>query len=346
MKVFRRIGFAFLVLAGVIVLYLAVVILGPGFNVDREHFVLSGTGMKPASSLPFRHDVTFKVEGTEVSAWLYLPAKTDAAVPCVIISTGFGGTKEGLLEKYAIRYRNAGLAVLTYDYRSFGDSGGEPRQVYSMLEQLKDLRGAIAYVRSRKEINGDSVALWGTSAGGGYGFIIAAEDRKIAAVVSHVPGLDNDADGEKTFERMGASLFRIFMHGQRDKGRARLGLSPHRIPIVGKPGTLAMLNAPGAYEGYARIVPPGFKNDICARSILMPHLNPMDFVAATRVPVLLQVAEKDNLVANVHARVKKILGNRVVVKTYPVGHFDIYLGSAYERAVQDQVDFLRKHLLK
>jgi len=346
MKALKKIGIGFLIITGVIVIYLAVVIFGPGFNIDRKHFEFTGTGPKPAVSLPYRHDVSFKVDGTEVSAWLYLPDKTDPPVTCVVMSNGFGGTKDGLLEKYAIRYRNIGLAVLTYDYRFFGQSKGEPRQMYSMLDQLKDLRGAVAYVRSRKEINPDKVALWGTSAGGGYGFVIAAEDKNIAAIVSHVPGLDNDADAEKTFERMGASLFRILVHAQRDRGRSRFNLSPHRIPIVGKTGALAMLNAPGAYEGYSRLAPPGFKNEICARSILLAHLNPMDFVPATRVPVLLQVAEKDNLVANVHVRVKRILGKRVVVKIYPVGHFDVYTGPNFERAVRDQIDFFQAHLLK
>ena len=32
------------------------------------------------------------------------------------------------------------------------------------------------------------------------------------------------------------------------------------------------------------------------------------------------------------------------VKRYPVGHFDIYLGAPFERAVRDQTDFLVRHL--
>jgi len=29
---------------------------------------------------------------------------------------------------------------------------------------------------------------------------------------------------------------------------------------------------------------------------------------------------------------------------YPVGHFEIYNGAPFERAVTDQVEFLRRHL--
>jgi hypothetical protein len=33
------------------------------------------------------------------------------------------------------------------------------------------------------------------------------------------------------------------------------------------------------------------------------------------------------------------------VKRYPIGHFDIYLGEWFERAVADQTEFLSKRLL-
>jgi hypothetical protein len=32
------------------------------------------------------------------------------------------------------------------------------------------------------------------------------------------------------------------------------------------------------------------------------------------------------------------------VRCYPGGHFDIYRGPVFERAVADQVEFLRRHL--
>jgi hypothetical protein len=32
------------------------------------------------------------------------------------------------------------------------------------------------------------------------------------------------------------------------------------------------------------------------------------------------------------------------VRTYPVGHFDVYVGEAFERSVSDQLHFLTRHL--
>jgi hypothetical protein len=36
---------------------------------------------------------------------------------------------------------------------------------------------------------------------------------------------------------------------------------------------------------------------------------------------------------------------RAEVKRYPIGHFDIYIGEGFERAVAGQTDFLKRHLL-
>jgi hypothetical protein len=32
------------------------------------------------------------------------------------------------------------------------------------------------------------------------------------------------------------------------------------------------------------------------------------------------------------------------VRTYPIGHFDIYTGRPFERAIADQLHFLRRHV--
>ena len=66
---------------------------------------------------------------------------------------GFGGTKDAGLERYAIRYQDAGFAVLIFDYRHLGESEGEPRQLIWIPYQLQDYLAAIEYARSLKEID-------------------------------------------------------------------------------------------------------------------------------------------------------------------------------------------------
>ena len=89
-----------------------------------------------------RIDVEFLSHGTTCRAWLYRPQGSgpqhSAARPCVVMAHGFGATRDASLAPYAERFAAAGLAVLLFDYRHFGASDGEPRQLVSVRRQLDD----------------------------------------------------------------------------------------------------------------------------------------------------------------------------------------------------------------
>ena len=109
-----------------------------------------------------RTDTAFRSDGGTCAAWLYRPAG-DGPHPIVVMAHGFSGVREQRLDAYAERFAEAGLAVLVFDYRHFGASDGEPRQLLSIPRQLADWRAAIAYARSLDGIDPKRVALWGTS---------------------------------------------------------------------------------------------------------------------------------------------------------------------------------------
>ena len=338
------------VFIGIILFYLVVIIFFPVLSVAKQPMLNvkqpDKEDMKPPKC---RKDVSLEVGNTALSAWLYLPKNLSTPVACIIMSHGFGGTKDMILESYALRFVEAGMAVLTFDYRYFGESEGEPRQLFMISYQLEDYKAAVEYARNLKEIDSDKIALWGTSASGGYGVVIAAQDKKIACIVGQCPALDSQEDGKLTLKREGIGFFlRLFVHAQRDMGRSRFGLSPHKIPVVGRPGTLAMITAPGAFDGYAKVVSASFVNEVCARLLLRTHgHNPVGYAKDVQCPVLLQICEKDNLVSkNSYLKTAKILGNYAEVKEYPIGHFDIYTGENFEKAVNDQIAFFKKHFSK
>jgi fermentation-respiration switch protein FrsA (DUF1100 family) len=335
------------ILVGAILIYLVLI----GFVLDLsvvpeplEHAAETTGPAPPVSRTPVR----FAVRGTSLDAWLYLPDESAAPVPCIVMGHGFGGTKDAGLEDYALRYRAAGFAVLAFDYRHFGASEGEPRQLYSIESQLEDWAAAVAYARGLEEVDPDRIAVWGSSASGGHVIVTAARDPRIACVSSQCPALDIRADGRVSLERIGLrGMLRLLMHGQRDMFRSRFGLSAHRIPIVGRPGSVALLNAPRALEGYAALVPPGFVNEVCARVVLRGgSYRPVQHAQDVRCPVLLQICEHDNLVAPSSSKeTAERLGAHAEVHSYPIGHFEIYKGEWFETAVRDQLEFFRKHLL-
>jgi pimeloyl-ACP methyl ester carboxylesterase len=160
--------------------------------------------------------------------------------------------------------------------------------------------------------------------------------------------LDHEVDSKLYFQNTGIRQFmRLFVHAQRDKGRSRFDLSPHRIPIVGQPGTLAFMTASGAYDGYARLVADSgtFENQVCARLLFMAHgPDTVEAAAHVRCPVLFLVCEHDNLASpDSHVRAAAVLGDKATVVSYPIGHFDIYEGEHFENAVAAKLAFLAQH---
>ncbi|MBA7636913.1 Quorum-quenching protein AidA [subsurface metagenome] len=211
--------------------------------------------------------------------------------------------------------------------------------------QLEDYIAAIEYARGLKEIDPARIALWGTSASGGYGIVIAAKDKNIACVCAQCPGLDPHASREMFLKRLGIGhILRLFVHGQRDMMRFRLGLSPHKIPIVGKPGSIAFFTISDAYDGYSKLASENFINEICARVILRSHgFKPVEHLRNVQCPILIQICDHDSL-ALISAETAKELEKYAEVKHYPIGHFDIYHGDSFEKSVSDQLEFFKKHL--
>jgi len=328
-------------------IYLFLVAIHPGMSVPPQPLekTTQPASEKDTPRTGLRKDVSFEVEGTSLSAWLYLPDDVSAPVPCIIMGNGFGGTKDMVMEPYALRYQAAGFAALTFDYRHFGESEGEPRQLVVIQYQLEDYKAAITYARKLKEVDPARIALWGTSASGGYGIVIAAQDKGIACVCAQCPGLDSHASEEMYVKRLGIRhILRLIMHGQRDVMRSRLGLSPHKIPIVGKPGSIALFPMSDAYDSYRKLASENFVNEVCARVILRSHgYRPLEHLPKVRCPVLIQICDHDSL-APTCAETEKELRKYAEVKRYPIGHFDIYTGSDFEQSVSDQLAFFKKHL--
>ena len=164
-----------------------------------------------------RAEVSFQSGGERCSAWLYRPAQ---ATSCVVLAHGWTGVREQRLDAYAERFAAAGLAALVFDYRHFGASDGQPRQLLDIRRQHADWRAAVAYARGLAGIDPARVALWGSSFSGGHVIEVAARDPRIAAVVAQVPFVD----GLANLTRLGRlHALRLTLAGLRDQLGALAG---------------------------------------------------------------------------------------------------------------------------
>ena len=114
-----------------------------------------------------RRDIEFKADGVTLRGWLYKPNRGKSPFPTVVMAHGFSGVKEMTLDKYAEVFCAAGMAVLVYDNRCLGASGGRPRQDIDPTMQLRDYRSAITFAQAQKECDADRIGVWGTSYTGG-----------------------------------------------------------------------------------------------------------------------------------------------------------------------------------
>jgi fermentation-respiration switch protein FrsA (DUF1100 family) len=346
MIILKVIGF----IIGLYAIFMLIVAIIPGFPVPKQPLEKIKQMSKEVISKPSwsRKDVIFKVKGTSLSAWLYLPENLSVPVPCIIMGHGLGATKAMGLESYAIHFQKAGFAVLAFDYRYLGKSEGEPRQLIWIPYQLEDYTAAINFARSLKEIDSEKIALWGTSLSGGHVIVTAARDNKIACVSAQCPLLDGSVGGMALVKRLGIwyILRMSFGHALRDLVRSWLGLSPHKIPLVGKLGAVAVLADSDAWDTFNKLAPDDFINEACARIIIrMDKYEPVKYAVRVRCPVLLQVCDNDiSLPMSVVEKVEKQLGKFAEVIHYPIGHFDIYLGENFEKSVSAQLIFFKKHL--
>jgi len=296
-----------------------------------------------------RTDVSFPSHGQACRAWLYDPVTPGASGeprPCVVMAHGFGATRDAALAPYAERFAAAGMYVLLFDYRHFGASDGEPRQLVSVRRQLQDYAAAVAFARTLAGIDARRIAVWGTSFAGGHALATAATVPGIAAAVCQCPMMDGLAALTNILRYAGPwQVLRLTGHGLWDLALAAFG-RVHYIPTVGPPGSLAVMSSPDADAGYRALAPPGFRFEVAARIALFAALyRPVRHAGRVPCPVLVQVCERDSVAPVAAAeRVLRELGTRGEARRYPLGHFEPYFGVHFERSVTDQLEFLRRHL--
>lgn len=290
-----------------------------------------------------RLDVEFLSGGQTCRAWLYLPSGSSPR-PVVVMAHGLGGVRQMRLDAFAERFATAGYACLVFDYRHFGASDGTPRQLLDIRRQAEDWHAAIRFARTCSSVDGSHVVLWGTSFGGGHVLVAAAEDQQVVAVIAQCPFTDGATSALATHR---LSSLKVTALGLLDQLGSWFGRAPILVATAGTPGSAALMSAADCVPGYLQLVPPGapFENRVAARFALQIIRSfPGRRAADIRCPVLFCVCEHDS-VAPAPATIKHARkARRGEVKTYPVGHFDIYVGGAFERAIVDQIDFLNRHV--
>lgn len=293
-----------------------------------------------------RQKVRFVSGNDECVAWHY-PGTNGG---CVIMAGAVAAPKEPATDRFARRFHEAGFTVLAFDYRHLGESGGTPRQVVRIGEQLGDWHAAIEFASGLPEVDSRRLALWGHSLSGGHVLHVAAHHSAVAAVIAQSPHADgfaisrNASRHQKPF-----AMLRLTGRAILDTAAGLFGRPPLLIPLVAEPGTVAALTTPDALDMPHALDPenvyPDWQQTIAAASAVRSGFyRPGRHAARVRCPLLVIACDHDrSALTEPGVRVAEKAPRAELVRL-PGGHYATY-SDAFEATVAAELSFLQRHVL-
>ncbi len=240
---------------------------------------------------PSKTRFTFQSEGERLVGDLFLP---DGGKPVgAVIAVGpLTSVKEQAPGAYARAMAARGYAALAFDYRYFGESGGQPRQFENPDANIEDIRNAASALLADDRLKNLPIAGLGICFGAGPMVSAVARDPRFSAFAG-VAGVYTD--NAKTVAGMGPAY-----QGKIDRGRAaerryRETGESDVIPAVGPDGGDVAMPLREAYEYYGtpRGAVPNYVNGYAVQSLA--YSLPFDArraAGAIEVPVLIVHSDK------------------------------------------------------
>jgi uncharacterized protein len=262
-------------------------------------------------------------------------------------------TKEPATDRFAARFHAAGYSVLAFDHRHVGESGGTPRQVVRIREQLADWAAALDCAASLPEVEAGKVAGWGFSLAAGHLLSLAArppDQHRLAAVIAQAPLTDGAVSSPRALghETPGV-LARFPLIALRDLARGLAGREPLVVPLAGPRGAVAMLTTPDAADGDRALNPgnryPDWQQTIAARSVIPLALyRPGRTASRISCPLLAVISSSDQTVLAAPALQAARRAPAGEILRVDGTHYAAFLDQ-HEAVVAAELDFLGRHLL-
>jgi len=122
------------------------------------------------------HRYQFDVHGATLAANLFAPARGQPRA-CAVLTGPLTSVKEQAAGAYAAALAERGFLALAFDHRTFGESGGEPRQFENPYAKVEDIKAAAAALLSDHGPANIAMIGVGVCAGGGYMARAVAEEN-------------------------------------------------------------------------------------------------------------------------------------------------------------------------
>lgn len=292
---------------------------------------------------------TFVSHGLECAATLYRPVGV-VDPPVLVMGHGYGATRHMRLPAYGDRFARAGIAVLAFDYRYWGDSSGSPRQTLDPFKQVEDFLAAVSFARTLPNVDPSRVAVWGTAFSGGHALSAAAKDSGIAAVVAQGPfvsGLRTSMHLPIKHQALGT------LHAVRDVLSALLLRRRHHVRLAGNYELdglgFAFANSEDSIEGEARLLGDREAYDQmnfvpAAFAFKFLRYRPLGSVRRVTCPALIFGMENDEFFWPYGGRTAAARMSNARYEGRPIQHWDPYFGQHWDEFTAVTIEFLTVQL--
>ena len=121
--------------------------------------------------------------GIELAADMYVPKNAKDKLPAIAVSGPFGAVKEQSSGLYAQKLAEMGFLTIAFDPSFTGESGGQPRDMFSLDINTEDFQAAVDYLSNLPNVNAERIGILGICGWGGIALNAAANDPRIKATV-------------------------------------------------------------------------------------------------------------------------------------------------------------------
>ena len=261
-------------------------------EVVRED-VASAAARMSAFSIPGDESVRVGANGFSLAGTLTLPKQVTGLPPAVVLVGGAGpadrdGTIAGIpmMGHIARDLVAAGFAVLRYDKRGIGQSGGRADSA-TLADYAEDARAVVTYLRKerKREVDARRIAVLGHSEGAWVAMRLAAVEKNVAALV--LAGAASETGGALVLEQQQHLLAAMKVSDEERAAKAELQT---RINAAATGG--------GSWEGIPRELRAQAETAWFASYL---SFDPARVMKDVRQPVLVVQGERDTQVAPRHA---------------------------------------------
>lgn len=310
-------------------------------------FLMTIDALLPTTRIPTQ----FTSNGLLCAANLYLPAHdlpapaTAQTLPAILMLHGWGGIQDALTTPFCQAFTAAGFAVMTFDYGTWGDSQGLPRNQINPWQRVRDADAALTHLKSLPQIDPRKIVLWGTSFGGGHALELAAEYPTLLGAIAQVPMLDGR---DAVLATPIKDMFKI-------AGAALADLlpvtAPVYVPVIAPEGQFATMNRDNAdtalRQGLAQAnyPPNAYDNRVTARSVLNIGLyRPFKKLKQIKIPTLIVGATRDSVAPFDSAKIDRMRNPYLRYEVLDADHFEPYFEPALSVNLGYQLAFLRQFI--